>query len=1085
MSFPHTVSESDIESLARLLPGYRIKYFIAAGGMGAVYQAHQISLDRDVALKVLPRELGADLAFRKSFQTEARAMARLNHPNLISVYDSGEVDGMPYIVMEYVDGCSLFHSANGQAVDPVQAVRIVLAISEGLAHAHAAGIIHRDVKPANVLLNKEAVPKLGDFGLARPVDHHGTGLCMGTPGYTAPEVMANPQHADKRSDLYAVGVILYELLTGQLPGAFASPPSTVVRVDAEMDRIWAKATHADPRLRYPDMELLAADLKRWMESCKKPKLGGSAPVASIRSAKPGRASVVPVRPVKRQSFLVPAAKVGLNLVLLIALYFAWKAYEYRKNHPQVVLIREGDKKSEEKEDVSQANVDGPDLSHLSDSAPVSSSTRSGTGEGGGANEVAPNMVERSSQFPVGLWHNRRIPQIIVTLRQDGSCVTTMGHAGTWTWTGDSQVKTLRLIWTTGTIDTFSAAGAPRTLEGSNQSGSTVILDKLPDVAEVPIEKFLGDWIGSPEATSVWKFQAGGKMTILNYKTSSRTGDHTESSHTWERGPGGERITVFWEGNRRWFNVLTLSDEPGKIIGFNQRNSSFPLIRIPEEASGERNEQVVGALARKAQPDSIAMVSQDESIPGFACIPAGKFTRGGTPPESRGQEINISEYFFEKHEVSKSLWDKVRIWASARGYSDLPAGRGKGADHPVVEVGWYDAVKWCNARSEMDGLKPCYYQETNKLQPLRVGRPVLSNDNVMWKATGYRLPTEAEWEKAARGGLRGKTYFNGDTLGQMDANFAFANKPWSQGGAPFTSPCGSYPANGFGIFDVAGNVWEHGWDWFSPDYYSSKDGLRDDPVGPDFGTARILRGGCWNSNPPSNFTRVACRNSGPMDDRSDRTGFRTVCRRDQSTELQKSGSIDREFWKNKMLEDFPAMRDPKSKMMTKFVALRKDKEFLTPSFTKNANWTYQLAWDAALSMNDANPKYVDSKTPLFRGRFYKVFLEKCKWHEAQARCRAMKGRMVTIPDQETQTFVAKLAGGKYLWLGATEEKQEGEWLWSDGSKMNYKAFQPGEPNNYRGVDEDYLLMVNKGMWADTYEAGPDAEGYICEWWKANE
>src|SRR5690606_26349649 len=216
MSSPSFEAPS-LELLAQLLPAYEFEAFIAQGGMGAVYKARQRSLDRDVAIKILPRELGEDPEFRQSFETEARAMARLNHPNLIGVYDSGDVDGMLYIVMEYVNGKALYHSSYNMAVEPAQAVAIVKAICEGLAHAHENGVIHRDIKPANILLTPKAEPKIGDFGLARPAGSDGPGLIMGTPGYTAPEILRHPEHADRRSDLYAVGVILFELLTGQRP----------------------------------------------------------------------------------------------------------------------------------------------------------------------------------------------------------------------------------------------------------------------------------------------------------------------------------------------------------------------------------------------------------------------------------------------------------------------------------------------------------------------------------------------------------------------------------------------------------------------------------------------------------------------------------------------------------------------------------------------------------------------------------------------------------------------------------------------------------------------------------------------------
>lgn len=270
--------------MAGLLPFLEIQAFIAQGGMGAVYKGRQRSLDRAVAVKVLPRELGADPMFHESFETEAKAMARLNHPNLIGVYDFGTVEGMPYIVMEYVHGKSLFHSALNKRIEPREAVRIAVGICRGLAHAHENGVIHRDIKPANILLTPKAEPKIGDFGLARPAESDGPGLMMGTPGYTAPEILRDPEQADARADLYAVGVILHELLTGQPPGTSAGqpPPTGNLRLDA----LWRKATQDDPARRYASAAEMADALEGWLRTAG-PVMAGPPPAVPAAGAVSG------------------------------------------------------------------------------------------------------------------------------------------------------------------------------------------------------------------------------------------------------------------------------------------------------------------------------------------------------------------------------------------------------------------------------------------------------------------------------------------------------------------------------------------------------------------------------------------------------------------------------------------------------------------------------------------------------------------------------------------------------------------------------------------------------------------------------
>ena len=161
MSEPIQFDPPDLSELSKLLDGYEVTSLIATGGMGAVYKATQVSLDRDVAIKLLPVEFGEDPSFRDQFEAEARSMAKLNHANLIGIYDFGEANGMPFIVMELVAGKSLFHSSYGKAIDEATAVKLVIGICRGLAHAHAADIIHRDIKPANILLDPNAKPKIG------------------------------------------------------------------------------------------------------------------------------------------------------------------------------------------------------------------------------------------------------------------------------------------------------------------------------------------------------------------------------------------------------------------------------------------------------------------------------------------------------------------------------------------------------------------------------------------------------------------------------------------------------------------------------------------------------------------------------------------------------------------------------------------------------------------------------------------------------------------------------------------------------------------------------------------------------------
>jgi serine/threonine protein kinase len=320
--------------LAPLFPGYEIQSLIATGGMGAVYRAVQKSLDRTVALKILPMEFSKDAAFCAGFEAEAKAMARLNHPNLIGVYDFGEVNGMLFIIMEYVPGKSVYHSAYGKAIDPKEVIRLVTGICDGLAHAHENGIIHRDIKPSNILLDHNAQPKIGDFGLARPVERkveEGEEI-FGTPHYTAPEVVNAPRSVDYRADIFSVGVLLHELLTSKLPANDPRPASTIVRCDSRFDAIIRRATQPLAAARYSSAAEISRDLQAIAASLtqKVARVGAAAP----RPPTPVRR---PVR-VKKSSSSPMLGAFAVLVVLAIAAVFFLSKKPAPKAPPSVVVV---------------------------------------------------------------------------------------------------------------------------------------------------------------------------------------------------------------------------------------------------------------------------------------------------------------------------------------------------------------------------------------------------------------------------------------------------------------------------------------------------------------------------------------------------------------------------------------------------------------------------------------------------------------------------------------------------------------------------------------------------------------------------
>jgi len=259
----------NLDQLASLFPELEIIDKVGTGGMGVVYKAKQKQLDRLVAVKLVRPDLCDDPAFAERFTREARAMARLSHPAIINVFDFGQRENFYFFIMEFVDGANLRQLVRSGELDPKAALAVVPQICDALQYAHDAGIVHRDIKPENIMLDKSGRVKIADFGLAKLVKPQpddftltGTKQVVGTPHYMAPEQFEHPTEVDHRADIYSVGVVIYEMLTGELPlGRFALP-SEKVQVDVRLDEIVLRALQKEPELRYQQV----TEIKTGMES---------------------------------------------------------------------------------------------------------------------------------------------------------------------------------------------------------------------------------------------------------------------------------------------------------------------------------------------------------------------------------------------------------------------------------------------------------------------------------------------------------------------------------------------------------------------------------------------------------------------------------------------------------------------------------------------------------------------------------------------------------------------------------------------------------------------------------------------------
>ncbi len=315
------------EDLAPHFPQYEILQLLGKGGMGAVYMARQKSLNRLVALKVLPSDARQEPTFAERFSREAQALAQLSHSSIVAVHEFGQAGGFYFLVMEFVDGTNLRQLLRTHRLSPREALAIVPQICDALQYAHDQGIVHRDIKPENVLVDKQGRVKIADFGLARLLGQDPAGErltrsaeVMGTPQYMAPEQVERPLEVDHRADIYSLGVVFYEMLTGELPLGRFPAPSKKVELDVRLDEIVLRALEKEPELRYQQANALKTEVQTVANS--QPEASPSSHAASSRPQHRGSAAAN----VQTAPRLAPSAVAGLALAplsLLVAPTIIW------------------------------------------------------------------------------------------------------------------------------------------------------------------------------------------------------------------------------------------------------------------------------------------------------------------------------------------------------------------------------------------------------------------------------------------------------------------------------------------------------------------------------------------------------------------------------------------------------------------------------------------------------------------------------------------------------------------------------------------------------------------------------------------
>lgn len=857
------------EALAPFLPQYEILRMLGRGGMGAVYLARQISLNRLVAIKVLPADMGeSELGFAERFKNEAQAMAQLSHPGIVAVYDFGQTtNGLLYIVMEYIEGTDvqLMLASQGR-LHSAHAMAITAHVCDALQYAHTRGIIHRDIKPSNIMVSNDGVVKVADFGLAKMSHAQTTGLtqsgmAMGTPHFMAPEALTLGSAVDQRADIYAVGVMLYQMLTGKLPqGMFEMPSFQVPGLDPRYDRIVAKALREDRSVRYQ----AAADLRHDLDAILTQPVEKVAPEADEVKALPP----VEARAKKAKAQRLPKIEVGtpvpekkspagmiVTLVGGAAVVVAgWLFFSGRGQKAGGMPDGGG-------------VMGGPDTVHATPTTKIEEASV----EHPFVNSLGMKFVPvPGTKVLFGIWHTR-----------------------VKDYAAFAKTKKVDDSWTRQQIDGVDVGREPdHPVVGVNWDDAQafcqwltardIAADRVPSGAKyrLPTDEEWSIAAGLPLESGtpaekgrqqIWVFPWGKdfpppEANVGNYADSFY---YQKLSHTmlpretnasdskqmaqysdgfittspvgtfpanafglYDMGGNVWQMCADWFDDSHQYRVRRGSAWNSWTFGYlrlNSRNQAHPDDRI--NVTGFRCVlELPAALVDTTVAPTFSVASASKEAP-FVNTLGMKFVPvpiGGGPTVGKRVLFSIWDTRVQDYLAFARANSKVDGRWQEQQKDGVPAGRE--LDHPVVGVNWEDAqafCRWLTLKETAEG----------KLPP----------------GMKYRLPSDEEWswavglaqeagetpaEKSGKNGVDfpwGALFLKTGKEGNYSdeahhAKFPNMKTGWFVGytdGFATTSPVGSFSANVHGLYDMGGNVWQWCEDWF--------DGHQKE---------RVLRGGSW-------------------------------------------------------------------------------------------------------------------------------------------------------------------------------------------------------------------------------------------------
>jgi len=836
---PSIFHAPNFEDLAILFPAYRFESLIAVGGMGAVYKALQISLSRPVAIKILPPEIGEDPEYSSCFEAEAKAMAKLNHPNLVGIYDFGRIQNMLFIVMEFIPCGTLFQATHGKRASALDAARVISEICKGLGQAHKSSLIHRDIKPSNILLDSDGSPKIADFGLSQSIGQKTKigGIAYGTPDYSAPEVFGSVEMIDQRADIFSLGVMLHELLTGKLPAIDPRPPSLICGCDRRFDAIVTRATNPSADMRYATANEMSNELDALRNeliaksSTKNPMMIPQGAVRTSTAQNFSRKSQNLKSKTQRKSIAIIIVLVGAILVTSIGIF---GKLNQEKNPHTGSSVSKHQTSNTKKSDIAEitestnteknANQDPSDPVNSNTENPVTPSPSNSdtakiesvmTEPKSDQNDETNDMDQKASAMngdddeAADQKNNREFGKI-ESDQNDNNPLRIFSD------TTQDKIITLRNSILTACIDSQTYLDDIRKKYKMELDRQMIDAKERGDLNLVLAIKDLGDNF-SPLSINA-ELARIQKNYIANYADGRNQAQLKILEAARKYNSGLDELIKSLTKEEKIDDALkvrALKDQLAKDFMQWRESGRAPSV-FAEMLVPSLGNNGISHNSKSFQSFSAGTQRQLEIAPGvmmiFCWCPPGDFVMGSPANEidrgSNESQVDVTltkGFWMAQTEVTQKQWKSIM--------SSNPS-RYVGENLPVDSVNWNDVQ--------------IFLEKLNSS---------LGNQNG-WRTV---LPTEAQWEYACRAGETGP--YSG---GKIDEVAWYHDNSGSK-----THDVGTKKANPWGLKDMHGNVREWCQDWYGKELYGGVD-----PKGATSGSYRVYRGGSWGVS--AGYCRAANR-----------------------------------------------------------------------------------------------------------------------------------------------------------------------------------------------------------------------------------